>query len=124
MEEKTEKVVYFCTCAKDNAEKASTCFSMANAGMALDMDVTIALQGEGVQLAWKGFADDIQPVGGFPALSSLIQSYLEQGGEIHVCKPCMEYRHIKDDDLIDGAKPTAGGTLNIMAAGADAQMVY
>jgi uncharacterized protein involved in oxidation of intracellular sulfur len=124
MEEKQEKIVYFCTSGGENAEKASICFAMANAGMAMDMDVKVALQGKGVQLAQKGFTDHVPATGGFPALKKLIADYLAQGGEIHVCKPCMEERHIKDTDLIEGAQVTAGGTLNIMAVAADAQMVY
>lgn len=124
MEEKKEKILYFCTSGSDNAEKASICFAMANAGMALDMDVKVALQGQGVQLAQKGFTDHVPATGGFPALKKLIADYIEQGGEIHVCKPCMEERSIKDSDLIEGAQVTAGGSLNIMAVAADAQMVY
>ncbi|SLM28051.1 DsrE family protein [Desulfamplus magnetovallimortis] len=124
MEEKQEKIVYFCTSGADNAEKASICFAMANAGMALDMDVKVALQGKAVQLAQKGFTDHVPATGGFPALKKLISDYIAQGGEIHVCKPCMEERNIADSDLIEGAQVTAGGTLNIMAAASDAQMVY
>jgi uncharacterized protein involved in oxidation of intracellular sulfur len=124
MEEKKEKILYFCTSGSDNAEKASICFAMANAGMAMDMDVKVALQGCGVQLAQKGFTDHVPATGGFPALKKLIEDYIAQGGEIHVCKPCMEERNIKDSDLIQGAQVTAGGSLNIMAVAADAQMVY
>jgi len=124
MEEKQEKILYFCTSGSDNAEKASICFAMANAGMSMDMDVKVALQGQGVELAKQGFADHLPATGGFPALKKLIADYIAQGGEIHVCKPCMQERNIKDSDLIEGAQVTAGATLNIMAAASDAQMVY
>ena len=108
----------------EDAERASICFSMACAALSLDVDVTMALQGEGVFLAKKGHVEHIHATGGFSPLSKLINDFVELGGKILVCKPCIHYRDIPDTDLIDGAEVTAGGTLNIIALEADAQMVY
>jgi uncharacterized protein involved in oxidation of intracellular sulfur len=49
---------------------------------------------------------------------------MELGGKLLVCKPCVEERKIEASDLIDGAKVSTGGTLNMIALEADAQLVY
>ena len=124
MSEIPEKIIYFCTKGADDAEKSSICFSMACAALALEVDVTMALQGSGVCLAQKGFAEHVPATGGFSPISKLIKNFVELGGKILVCKPCIDERKIGDTDLIEGAEVTAGGTLNIIALAADAQLVY
>lgn len=124
MSEKIEKIVYFCTHGGDDAEKASICFAMAGSAIALDVDTTVALQGSGVYLAQKGYVSHVPATGGFAPLGKLISDYMELGGKLLVCKPCIEERKLKEADLIDGAKITTGGTLNMLALESDAQLVY
>ena len=124
MSEKIEKIVYFCTHGGDDAEKASICFAMASSAVALDVDTTVALQGSAVYLAQKGYIEHIPATGGFAPLTKLIADYMELGGKLMVCKPCIEDRNIKESDLIDGAQITTGGTLNMLALESDAQLVY
>ncbi|WP_022665611.1 DsrE family protein [Desulfospira joergensenii] len=120
----SEKIIYFCTHGGEGAEKASICFAMANAGVAMDIDITVALQGNGVYLAQKGFIDHVPATGGFAPLTKLMGDFMELGGKILVCKPCIDERKIQETDLIEGAQITAGGTLNVLALEADAQLVY
>jgi len=120
----SEKIIYFCTSGGEDTEKASICFAMASAALALETDVTMALQGRGVSFARKGYTDDIPAIGGFAPLSKLINDFIELGGKLLVCKPCIEEREIPETDLIQGARITAGGTLNVLALEADAQLVY
>jgi predicted peroxiredoxin len=124
MSEKTEKIIYFCTHGGEDAEKASICFAMASAAIALDVDTTVALQGSGVYLAQKGYIEHVPATGGFAPLTKLITDYMELGGKLMVCKPCIEDRKIEESDLISGAQVTAGGTLNMIALESDAQLVY
>lgn len=124
MSEKVEKIIYFCTHGGEDAEKASICFAMASAALAMEVDTTVALQGRGVYLAQKGFIEHVPATGGFAPLTKLIKDYLELNGKLLVCKPCIEERKIKESDLIDGAMITAGGTLNMIALESDAQLVY
>jgi predicted peroxiredoxin len=49
---------------------------------------------------------------------------MELGGELKVCVPCMKIRHIEESELVEGAKTTAAGALNIEAVEARAVMVY
>ena len=82
MSEQQEKIMYLCTHASDNAEKAHLPFVMANSALAMDIQATVVLQGEGVYLAQKGYIDHMVSGGGFPPIKELLKSFLEQGGQL------------------------------------------
>ena len=124
MPEKQEKIMYICTHAADNAEKAHLPFVMGNAALAMDIQATVVLQGDGVYLAQKGYIDHMVSGGGFPPIKELLKSFLEQGGRLLVCVPCIQSRHIEESDLIEGSQTTAAGNLNILATESDAVFVY
>jgi uncharacterized protein len=125
MPEKEEKILYFCTHAGDDPEKSAMPFVMAVAALAMDVKATLVLQGNGVYLARKGYVDNMLPPGGFPPLKKLVKDFIELGGKLLVCVPCIKERNISEEtDLIDGAQPTAAGALNIEAIESDAVMVY
>jgi uncharacterized protein involved in oxidation of intracellular sulfur len=123
-ENKAEKILYIDTCAGDNPEKASMPFVMACAALAMDIKATVVLQGNGVYLAQKGYVDKMLPGGGFPPMKELLASFLELGGELKVCVPCIKERNIDESELVEGSQTTAAGALNIEAIEADAVMVY
>ena len=123
-EAKQEKILYICTKAGDDPEKAAMPFVMANAALAMDIEATVCLQGNGVYLAQKGYAEHTSSPGGFPPIKGLIDSFVELGGKIQVCVPCMEERNIAEADLIEGAETTAAGRINLMALESDAVFVY
>lgn len=124
MSEKQEKILYVCTCDEDRSEKAHMPFVLANAALAMDINATIVLQGDGVKLAQKGFADTMPPGGGFPPLKGLLASFLEQGGKIWVCSPCIKERNIAESDLIEASSITAAGSVNLEAIASDAVFVF
>ncbi|MEN8245714.1 MAG: DsrE family protein [Thermodesulfobacteriota bacterium] len=124
MEEQQEKILYIGTKAGDDPEKAAMPFVMGNAALAMDIEATVCLQGSGVYLAQKGYAQHTTPPGGFPPIKGLIESFLELGGKIKVCVPCLQDRNIDESDLVEGAEVTAGGKINLMALEADAVFVY
>ncbi len=125
MTEKEEKILYICTNAGEDPEKAAMPFVMANAAMTMDIKATIALQGNGVYLAQKGYVDTMLPAGGFPPVKKLLQDFMEQGGKLLVCVPCIKERNIDEaEDMIDGAQITAAGTLTVEALESDAVFVY
>jgi predicted peroxiredoxin len=125
MSEKQEKIIYFCTHASGNPEKSAMPFVMANAALAMDIKATVVLQGEAVYLAKKGYAENMLPPGGFPPMAKLLKDFLDLGGELKVCVPCIKERHINEStDLIEGAKTTAAGAITVEALEADAVFVY
>jgi predicted peroxiredoxin len=123
-EAKEEKILYIATCAADDPEKAAMPFVMANAALAMDVKATVVLQGNGVYLAQKGYVDTMLPSGGFPAVKELLDSFMELGGELKVCVPCIKARNIDEADLVEGSQTTAAGALNLEAIAANAVMIY
>ncbi len=123
-EEKQEKVIYFCTTAGENPEKASIPFVMGNAALAMEIEATVALQGNGVFLAQPEYVAHMPQGGHFPPLKKLITDFIELGGKLAVCVPCMKYRNIEKSDLIEGISLTAAGKLVVEAIEADVALVY
>lgn len=120
-----EKILYIGTCAGENPEKAAIPFVMANAALAMDMEGVAVLQGNGVYLAQKGYAEKMVKPGGFPPVAKLLSEFLELGGRLLVCVPCIKERNIDEvTDLVEGAVTTAAGALNIEATEAKAVFVY
>lgn len=122
-EAKKEKIVYIGTYAGENPEKASLPFVLANAALAMEIDAVVALQSTAVFLAKKGYLDNVFAAG-LPALKDLVQSFLDQGGRLIVCVPCIRERKIDESDLIPGAKPVAAAGLTTEILEADATLVY
>ena len=118
-----EKIIYIVTHAGEDPERATLPFVLANAAQAMDVEALIVLQGTGVYLAKKGYADHVYAAG-VPPLKQLIESFLEQGGKILVCVPCIKERKIDEGDLIEGAMPTAAGVLTHEILSAKATLVY
>jgi predicted peroxiredoxin len=122
--EQAEKILYVGTCAGENPEKAAMPFVMANAAMAMDIQATVCLQGNGVYLAYKGYTEKMMRPGGFPPIQQLLKQFLELGGKLLVCVPCIKERNIEESELVDGAQTTAAGVLNIEATESKAVFVY
>lgn len=122
-EEKKEKVLYFCTHSADDPERASIPFVMGSAALAMDVEVNIALQGKGVELAQKGYADKMLNTE-FPPMKKLLEDFLALGGKLWVCVPCIKARNIEESDLVEGYELVAAGVLNNAAIEADAVFTY
>jgi len=123
MSENEEKIVYVGTYAGEDPERASFPFVLANAGLTMDVQAVVILQGSGVWLAKKGYAEHVH-AGGLPPMKELLDNFLAQGGQILVCTPCIKERKIEEGDLIEGAKPVAGATVVQELLTADASVVY
>ncbi len=124
-ENNVEKILYIGTCAGENSEKAAMPFVMGNAALAMDVEAVVCLQGNGVYLAQKGYAERMTKPGGFPPIKKLIADFMSMGGQLLVCVPCIKERNIDEaEDLIEGAKTTAAGALNVEAIEAKAVFVY
>lgn len=104
MENKAEKIVIFAKHGGENPDKATLPFVLGNGALAMDVKVTMILQTAGVTLATKGVYEHIFAEG-FDPLQKLVDSFVELGGTILVCIPCMEQRKIKPEMLIQGARP-------------------
>jgi uncharacterized protein len=98
------------TCSKDNTDKATVGFVIANAAVASDKDTMVFLSIEGVRLSQKGYADDIREPG-FAPLKELMDNFAKAGGKIYVCSPCFKKRSLAEDNLVAGATIVGGAKL-------------
>ena len=104
------KFVVSLTNAKNDADKATVAFVVANAAAASDKDTVVFLSIEGVRLAQPGYADDIHEEG-FAALKDLMTNFVAAGGKIYVCSPCFKKRKLDENALIEGAAIVGGAKL-------------
>ena len=104
------KFVVSLTSAKDNTDKATVAFVVANAAVASDKKTLVFLSIEGTRLSQKGYADDIHEEG-FAALKDLMKNFVEAGGEIYVCSPCFKKRALDENSLVPGAVIVGGAKL-------------
>jgi predicted peroxiredoxin len=107
-ESKAEKIVVIATHGPEDPERATIPFVVANAALAMDVQVTLVLQGTGVLLAKKGCYEHVF-CAGFDPLKKQVDNFLEFGGKILVCIPCIQERQITNDMLIDKAEPAKAG---------------
>lgn len=98
------------TCAKNDTDKATVAFVVANAAVASDKETLVFLSTEGVRLSQKGFADDIHE-DGFAPLAELMANFVEAGGTIWACSPCFKKRDLDENALIDGCTIVGGAKL-------------
>lgn len=96
--------------AKNDTDKATVGFVIANAAVGSDQETMVFLSTEGARLAERGYADDIHE-DGFAPLSELMANFVAAGGSIYVCAPCVKKRGIDTDDLVEGATVVGGAKL-------------
>ena len=119
----TEKILYIATHGGEDPERASLPFVLANAAIAMDVEAVVILQGPAVFMAKKGYLQHVHAAG-FSPLKELVDLFLELGGKLLVCIPCIQERKIDESDLIENAVPTAGGNLTLEILSAKATLVY
>lgn len=114
----SKKFLINCTYGKEDAERATLPFIVANVAATADQEVVVFLTAEAVRIATSGYADSIRKEGMKP-LPEVMQSYLQNGGKIWVCGACSGPRGITEADLIAGAQiMTAVNLVEHLADGA------
>jgi uncharacterized protein len=99
----------------EDVERATMTFACAGASSALGVKTTVFLTMGGVRLAQKGVAEKLQPVKGMASVKELRDAFVQGGGKIRVCIPCLESRGIEKSSFIDGVE-----FVNLMDFAADA----
>ena len=98
------------THAKDDRDRATVGFVLANAALGSGKETLVFLSIEGVRLAEKGYADDIREEG-FSPLRELMDNFAKAGGTIYVCSPCLKKRKLDENKLVAGAAIVGGAKL-------------
>ena len=98
------------SCAKNDTDRATVAFVVANAALGTGQETLVFLSTEGVRLAEKGYADDIHEEG-FSPLGQLMASFLEAGGTIYACAPCFKQRGLEESKTVKGIQVVGGAKL-------------
>jgi predicted peroxiredoxin len=83
-------------------ERASVAWSIANASVASDFDLTVFLVAAGVDWARRGAAEAARPNPLDPPIKTMLDNVMQSGGKVLVCPPCAQVRGYESDDLIEG----------------------
>jgi predicted peroxiredoxin len=100
--ETTEKLVIVISRGLDD-ERSSVAFSIANGGVASDMEVTLFFVAAGADWVRKGAADHARLNPLDPPIGEMIANLLDHGARFLVCPPCAKVRGYGEEDLIEGA---------------------
>ena len=100
-----EKIVAIATHGPEDPERASLPFVVTNAALVMDVPATVVLQGTAVVLAQQGVAEHVFAQG-MPPFATLLASFLEQGGKLLICTPCVKERKL-EDCLVPGGELVA-----------------
>jgi predicted peroxiredoxin len=111
------------TNAKNDTDRATVGFVVANAAVGSDQETMVFLSTEGVRLAVEGYADDIQEEG-FAPLKELLNNFVDGGGTILVCSPCFKKRGLDETKLVPGATIAGGAKLVEFLVGGAPSICY
>ena len=106
----SNKLAVSITNAKNDADRATVGFVVANASVASGQETVVFLSTEGVRLAVNGYADDVHEEG-FAPLRELMDNFAKAGGSIYVCSPCFKKRKLDENNLVAGAAIVGGAKL-------------
>ena len=112
------KILVSITHAKNDPDKATVGFVVANASVASAQETVVFLSTEAAPLAEKGYAEQIHEEG-FAPLVELMTNFTKAGGQILVCSPCYKKRGLDESKLFDGALIVGGAkVVEFLASGA------
>jgi len=95
------KPTYFYTLTGFNdPDQVAVPIVLANAALAMGMEVILWTTLEGVNLSKKGAVDNmVSP--SFSPIKDLLNQFIEAGGRIGVCPACAKTHGVTDDNLVD-----------------------
>jgi uncharacterized protein len=111
------------TAAKDNADKATVAFVVANAAVGSEKETLVFLSTEGVRLAVQGAAEEIREEG-FAPLKELMDNFVKGGVKVFVCSPCFKKRKLDETKLVSGATIVGGAKLVEFLSGGSPCITY
>ncbi|HUV61450.1 MAG TPA: DsrE family protein [Thermoplasmata archaeon] len=110
------------THADDDREKATMTFACAGAASALGIKTSVFLTGDGVKLAQKGYAEKLEPIKGMAPVKELLDAFINSGGKVQVCIPCLEARGIDKGQFMEGVEFV--NLMDFAAAAVEADRVF
>ncbi|MFH2057966.1 MAG: DsrE family protein [Pseudomonadota bacterium] len=99
------------THCKTDPDKATLGFVVANAAQGSEKETLVFLSSDGVYCAVPEEIAKVDEGAPFAPLKDLVNKFIQAGGKIYVCTPCMKKRDISEDGLIEGSTPAGGAAL-------------
>lgn len=91
------------TAHENDENNVTIAFTMGVKALEKGYQTEIMLLSNGVHIAEKGYADQIDIGAPFSPIKDLIPAFLENGGKLKVCSSCMEHNGVKKEHLVEGA---------------------
>jgi len=110
MTETTRDLVVLVTHGIDS-ELSSAAFTIANGGLTAGLRVSIFLTSSGVDLVRKRALETTQ-VKPLEPLADLVADFLNRGGTLWACTPCVTSRGYQQDDLLEGVEITGASQMH------------
>jgi len=117
MAQNTRDLVVVITHGTDH-ELSSVGLTIANGGLTAGLKVSIFLTSAGVDIVRKRAADTthVQPL---EPLAAMIRDFVQRGGTLWACTPCVKARGYSDTDLVEGTVITGASAMHsLISAGA------
>jgi predicted peroxiredoxin len=99
----SEKLIFNCTHAKDDPERATLPFVAANIAAVAGQDAVVLCTTDAVWLGTEGGTDRIASPG-LPVLADLFREFIDHGGQVWLCGACTKPRGIGEEGLAKGAR--------------------
>ncbi len=99
--ENKQKIVLVISRGFDD-ERSSVAWSIANASVASDFEVTVFLVAAGVDWVRKGASGEARLNPLDPPIGEMIDNVMSSGGAVLVCPPCAKVRGYDEDSLVEG----------------------
>ena len=122
MDDDEGKVVIFVTSGPDTPQRCATPFYMASTAAAMDSEVEMIFQIDGVLLLKKGIAEGITAKEGGKKISDFIREANEADVEMRVCSAALQLHDMEPEDLIDECDGVVGAAY-MTDQGLDADLV-
>ncbi|WP_248411231.1 DsrE family protein [Aliiroseovarius sp. S2029] len=106
----TDKLVVVITKGIES-ELSSVALTIANGGLSSGLNVSLFLTSTGIDLVRRG-GQTVTHVPPLEPLAEMIENFLDRGGVIWACPPCVKSRGYDAGDLLDGVTITGAAAMH------------
>jgi predicted peroxiredoxin len=110
MTETNKKLVILITKGIES-ELSSVAFTIANGGITAGLEVSVFLTSTGIDLVRKR-GQTMTQVAPLDPLAKLIDDFMQRGGAVWACTPCVVSRGYQQPDLLDGVVITGASLVH------------
>nr|QDP21610.1 peroxiredoxin [Bradyrhizobium cosmicum] len=104
-------------------ELSSVGVTIALGGMTAGLKVSIFLTSAGVDIVRHGAADltQVKPLDG---LAAMLRDFMNRGGKLWACTPCVKSRGYAQEDLLDGVVISGASVMHELIKGGAATLSF